>query len=116
VNAENEFLAINVLKTEQNKEFFVKIILQRRIIGTIIYRFPYIFIRFVLRMNHHEQRAAHRHVGTRTRIDISLINICLMIASSKFKNSSSVYLLKVEKVSTSYIFVLMKSGFTRIGQ
>jgi len=62
VNAENEFLAINVLKTEQNKEFFVKIILQRRIIGTILYRFPYIFIRFVLRMNHHEPHAAHRPI------------------------------------------------------
>ena len=54
MNSENEFLAINVLKTEQNKEFFVKFILQRRIIGTILYLFPYIFIRFVLRMNHHE--------------------------------------------------------------
>jgi hypothetical protein len=62
VNAENEFLAINVLKTEQNKEFFVKFILQRRIIGTIFYLFPYIFIRFVLRMNHHEHRAAHRNL------------------------------------------------------
>jgi hypothetical protein len=60
VNAENEFLAINVLKTEQNKEFFVKFLLQRRIIATIFYLFPYIFIRFVLRMNHHEHRAAHQ--------------------------------------------------------
>jgi hypothetical protein len=85
VNAENEFLAINVLKTEQNKEFFVKIILQRRIIGTIFYLFPYIFIRFVLRMDHHEHRAAHRNIGTAQRICISLINICRMIASSPLK-------------------------------